>query len=250
MPEMKTLNGYEIVDAKARQDIANIEIPDTSSFITETALEGYATEQYVTDAIANIDIPESGGGAASNSYVFNTTLTDEDKAKIQEILADQTQLWDLYIKVSGDISKVIYIDYVSDSKMILWVYNPGQNHFRGYTASTTATTLVAWNINNLPAGWSCTNDWSNGSLYNATEIYIFMKSQAVSDAYQYSYVKFPEQYVLGNYTYVRFPFAHHAVNGSYEMPCWKYDGMNINIYTDAGNSSSSLYEDLAIYYKV
>ena len=33
MPEMKTLNGYEIVDAKARQAVANIKHP-TKQIIT------------------------------------------------------------------------------------------------------------------------------------------------------------------------------------------------------------------------
>jgi hypothetical protein len=58
MPEMKTLNGYEIVDAKAREDIKALkggedidlseyakktDIPDVSNFITEVPSE-YVTE--------------------------------------------------------------------------------------------------------------------------------------------------------------------------------------------------------------
>lgn len=90
------------------KDEVNALIPDTSSFIsaipeeyvTETelaqkgyltehqsldgyaktsdipSLDGYATEQYVTDAIANIDIPEGGGD--STQRVFNFDFTDAD----------------------------------------------------------------------------------------------------------------------------------------------------------------------------
>lgn len=93
MAEMKTLNGYEVVDAKAREDIANIKLPTNVSelnndagYLTEhqdlsdyakksdvPSLDGYATESYVTDAIAGIDIPTGG----SNSYFFDlSSITD------------------------------------------------------------------------------------------------------------------------------------------------------------------------------
>lgn len=92
------------------KDEVNALIPDTSDFITaipeeyvtETelaqkgyltehqslegyaktsdipSLDGYATEQYVTDAIANIDIPEGGGD--STQRVFNFDFTDADSS--------------------------------------------------------------------------------------------------------------------------------------------------------------------------
>ena len=49
MPEMKTLNGYEIVDAKARADIEGIQeeienIPDTSAFQTEAQVKALINE--------------------------------------------------------------------------------------------------------------------------------------------------------------------------------------------------------------
>lgn len=46
MPEMKTLNGYEVVDAQARAEIKELLAID------------FATEQYVDNAIENIHIPE------------------------------------------------------------------------------------------------------------------------------------------------------------------------------------------------
>lgn len=50
MKEMKTLNGYEVVDTQARSDIETVrsEIP---------SLTGYATEDYVDTAINNIPTP-------------------------------------------------------------------------------------------------------------------------------------------------------------------------------------------------
>ncbi|MBR4889770.1 MAG: hypothetical protein IKU15_00610 [Clostridia bacterium] len=47
------------------------DIPDTSSFISMSDVEakGYATETYVDEAIANIDIPEGGGGGIDTEAV-------------------------------------------------------------------------------------------------------------------------------------------------------------------------------------
>jgi hypothetical protein len=58
MPEMKTLNGYEIVDAQAREDIKALKS-------AEVDLTGYATEDYVDTAIqtALSGIATAEGGA-------------------------------------------------------------------------------------------------------------------------------------------------------------------------------------------
>lgn len=52
MPEMKTLNGYEVVDAKARKDIEGLQ--EAVAAIPEYDLTPYATETYVDNAIDNI----------------------------------------------------------------------------------------------------------------------------------------------------------------------------------------------------
>ena len=99
---MKTLNGYEVVDEKARQDIEllkdkevdlsnyynkaetaalvdkaidNIEIPTVD-------LTPYATKQFVTDEIAKIEIPEGGGGDADLSNYYTKSEID---SKIHEV---------------------------------------------------------------------------------------------------------------------------------------------------------------------
>lgn len=96
------------------KDEVNALIPDTSSFIsaipeeyvTETelaqkgyltehqSLEGYATEQYVTDAIANIDIPEAAEMAVIDIYNCAKAgdawvTTDNIKNIIQRLFAGE-----------------------------------------------------------------------------------------------------------------------------------------------------------------
>lgn len=49
MKEMKTLNGYEVVDAKARQDIATISVPTKISELEND--KSYQTAEQVTQLI-------------------------------------------------------------------------------------------------------------------------------------------------------------------------------------------------------
>ena len=64
MEQMKTFNGYEIVDAQARDDIANINTPTKVSelendkgYLTEIP-DTYATKEYVAETIAGSAQPE------------------------------------------------------------------------------------------------------------------------------------------------------------------------------------------------
>lgn len=115
MAEMKTLNGYEVVDAKAREDIEKLKAQelDLSAYYTKTEVDakdkaiqsnlnshnhddkyaakthkhsyndltdkpeipsttGLATEQYVDDAIAGIEIPEGTEGTEVIVTKLNT----------------------------------------------------------------------------------------------------------------------------------------------------------------------------------
>ena len=79
MPEMKSLNGFEVVDAKARADIEALKLgfvpgegsstPDLSEYVTESELEakGYATETYVDRAI---DKFSSSGGSSLTQTMY------------------------------------------------------------------------------------------------------------------------------------------------------------------------------------
>lgn len=135
MPEMKTLNGYEVVDAKARREIealkntetdlsayakkselptktsqltndnkfitlADVPKTDLSEYVTESelaqkgyltqhqSLAGLATEKYVDDAIANIELPK---GLATEDYVDDAitraTLSADGLQKLQSLEA-------------------------------------------------------------------------------------------------------------------------------------------------------------------
>lgn len=118
MKPMKTLNGYEIVDAKAREDIEQLKQggggsgADLTNYYTKTEIdnkgyltqhqdisgkadkvhshsyneltdkptipstEGLATEQFVKDEIAKIDIPE-GGDVNLDDYYTKTEIDNK-----------------------------------------------------------------------------------------------------------------------------------------------------------------------------
>lgn len=55
MKEMKTLNGYEVVDAKAREQIQNISIPEVPTKTSQLENDSnYVNKDYVDNAIASI----------------------------------------------------------------------------------------------------------------------------------------------------------------------------------------------------
>lgn len=81
MSELKTLNGYEIVDAKARQDIAAIKIP---------SIEGLATEDYVDEAVNN---SQKATTTFVSTYYYTKTETDNKiKAAVDAIDIPETDL--------------------------------------------------------------------------------------------------------------------------------------------------------------
>ena len=113
MPEMKTLNGYEIVDAKAREDISKITVPtktsqltNNSGFITSSALNGYATESYVDTAVANASGTSSGGNAKIFHMNFQNAV-----ASGKAITADMQNFLDNYTMEDS----IVTIDFPQDT---------------------------------------------------------------------------------------------------------------------------------------
>lgn len=117
---MKTLNGYEVVDEKARQDIETLKNKevDLTGYATEDwvnnqgfikehqSLEGYATEQYVNDAIANIDIPEGDGVKAvfidaSNVTASSSAIPEEYLPIFQKYDSGEDRNCLFYVKLSS-----------------------------------------------------------------------------------------------------------------------------------------------------
>lgn len=71
MPEMKSLNGYEIVDAKAREDIEALKSAGVD-------LTGYATETYVDQAISNIPEVDLSQHALKSEIPTNVSQLEND----------------------------------------------------------------------------------------------------------------------------------------------------------------------------
>lgn len=135
---MKTFNGYEIVDAKARQDIANIHTPTKVSelendkgYLTEhQSLDGYATEQYVDSTkLAILDIYNCT--QVSGSYI----LTDNIKNIVR-------RLWDgeRFLIVVAPYSHLQYIPSsisVTSDKIKITL-----DTSHGYTGGTLTTLIT------------------------------------------------------------------------------------------------------------
>jgi hypothetical protein len=77
--------------------VSSIEIPDVD-------LTGYATEKYVDDAIANIEIPEGGGGGSV--AVDGTSIIQNDDGTISTVVGGSRVI------AEGETAK---IDYTSDT---------------------------------------------------------------------------------------------------------------------------------------
>lgn len=127
MAEMKTLNGYEIVDAKARQDIANIQILTVPTKVSELEndagyltqhqdisgkadkvhkhtlsdvtdyvapdLSPYATKQEVKAAVDAIEIPEVDlTGYATKTFVNEAVAGIHIPSKVSELENDKGYL--------------------------------------------------------------------------------------------------------------------------------------------------------------
>jgi hypothetical protein len=84
MNEMKTLNGFEIVDAKAREDIETIKNSGVKVDLT-----GYATESYVEQAI-EANIPD---GLSS----FNNDMNFVDKSYVDTAIGNIAETTPHYV---------------------------------------------------------------------------------------------------------------------------------------------------------
>jgi hypothetical protein len=160
MPEMKTLNGFEIVDAQAREDIEVLkntevdlseyakksEIPDVSDFITnipseyitETelnakgyltkhqSLAGLATEKYVDDAIDAIPAIDL------TPYAKKTDIPDVS------VFAKKTDIPD----VSGFITD-IPSEYITEAELNAKGYLTKHQSLAGYATEAFVTNKIA-----------------------------------------------------------------------------------------------------------
>lgn len=138
MPEMKTLNGYEVVDAKAREEIKsvkeavdNIEIPEMPD------LTPYATETYVDNAIDNIPGVDLSKHALKSELPTKVSQLQNDSKFITREEVPKTDLSE-YAKKSeipdvSDFITNIPSEYITESELNAKGYATG-----GYVDSKVA----------------------------------------------------------------------------------------------------------------
>ena len=157
-------------------------IPDTSDFITaipeeyitETelaqkgyltehqSLEGYATEQYVTDAIANIDIPEGGGDSTQQVFNFDFTNADSSYKNCTQ------EMRDFYTLVKNGSAASVYIKDAYDS-----IYYPAQ-----YSYSNDSISIMknGMNLNSVANGTQVSWDVVKIANPDSGEYFFYKKS--------------------------------------------------------------------------
>lgn len=101
MPEMKTLQGYEIVDAKARKDIEALKnaghateeyVDNAIAAIPEVDLTPYATETYVDNAIDNIPEVDLSKHALKSELPTKVSQLENDSKFITREEVPETDL--------------------------------------------------------------------------------------------------------------------------------------------------------------
>jgi nicotinamidase-related amidase len=170
MPEMKTLNGYEVVDAKAREDIEALKN-------AEVDLTGYATESYVDEALAAI--PDNGVKPvfidASGALDVSTAIPEEYVPVFQKYISGEDRDVYFFIKLNG--STYYQPASISVESNSMTIYLPIDHHATNNPGQLYKKYLVVHLGYNPPKWWLLTN-------YNqlATKQYVDDAIQTVSDS--------------------------------------------------------------------
>ena len=189
MAEMKTLNGYEVVDAKAREDIANIKLPTVPTKVSELENDAkYATEQYVNDAISGIDVPTGGGSA---TYHFDLTGATADWAEAPQSVADAANA----LLASGVTDTVVYAKAVygtydtaaakvikSSSRTYITIYTNEKLKVNTDKSATNYTSSFTVEASSVSTGWSYKKAETSNVL--VTTAYITNKGFATASEVQ------------------------------------------------------------------
>ena len=246
---------------------------DLTNKPTIPSIEGLATEQYVNDAIANIDIPGGGGGGSNVKEIFcldMTAVSWKDKPFTQEM-----KDFVAYYKANGDKRPVfvkgvsgyagwvlVEVSYSSSTDSFTLVPCLSINNF--YSAFSTllrgssyeydtfrldCTKEVYSNHRQIVSGiesagnWTIITDTYINDPYNIKELYIAVKDLQNSNICTSYYVG---NNAIGNATYTNYAFnmAVAKAEGSH-APYWYFDGSNISI-----QGFNSGYEIVAIAYKM
>ena len=208
--------------------------------------EALATQKYVDDAIANIDIPESGG-SSKIQVKLTPNLSDEVKALIEEI-------WN-YGNAGNPILDKYEIFYSNYTAIGAWAHTQGSKRrlrlcmFDGFLSAATSmefmidmenkvlnqfnTGLITTNniAEWVPSGggdWTYTTDRWDSNLYNAKEVYIRVWENDFGK-HIFSHFIADDWNTLSAYSYQNIAFTTPE-GMDYSTPCWDYDGASINLY--------------------
>lgn len=222
--------------------------------------EALATQKYVDDAIANIDIPESGG-SSKIQVKLTPSLSDEVKALIEEI-------WN-YGNAGNPILDKYEIFYSNYTAIGAWAHTQGSKRrlrlcmFDGFLSAATSmefmidmenkvlnqfnTGLITTNniAEWVPSGgdWMFTTDAYDWNLYSAKEVYISVYDDSTGYCCFSHWIAPGEGYFLSNNQYRNVCFTTPA-GQDYQTPYWYYDGSSINT-----SSFEQGYYDMLIAYK-
>ena len=127
--------------------IANLDIPEA-----EVDLTGYATEEYVDNAIANIEVPEVDLSGCIKFYNFSSLASpsEADYAKLKEII--ETDDINAYLFTVGGTHKVLRTSNMGGGNILIvyGVWNgPTDNNIYGYQVdynNNTSTLLVSYKM--------------------------------------------------------------------------------------------------------
>lgn len=250
-----------------RTDITKTsQLTNDSDFTTMAAVEAkeYATEQYVDDAIANIDIPGGGGGSGSDGEhpVFFVDLYRQDTWNYHEITPEMQAFMDAYQDNNGHVA--LYINVNSDTEL-LWspatvfrspyngqyfIYstpdfyraNGLQEYFMCYIYPGDQNWYGSWQTAESGGGggsdWTYTTDVSDFNLYNAKEIYICVKDDMGIFSFSHRILGTEDYDTLGNHTNENCAFTIPDGSDSRNR-YWFYDGSCLQISFENGYDTSS-----------
>lgn len=253
MPEMKTLNGYEIVDAKAREDIVALQ-----------------------EAVENIEIPDSPGGEGGSGRILVEFYTAVDSALMNHDLLKEVydyayagnnvfDKYDLIFKPSPNSTQAARVLSVTCKyqRITAVMYNPILTNSTDlyeyeYSLSTKRASIYEvkvltdsnyTNYISSASGWQFATDFWDSNLYQAKEVYI-MIDESSAGGRVFSHVVLPEGHTLSeNFTYANVPLVTDP-NSEKKDLYWYYTGYGIEFYVPSGEQYSPSFESSVVAYKV
>ena len=189
-------------------DIASDKLNAKGYLTQHQSLAGYATETYVDDAIAGIDIPEGSGKKALNVGV-GYSLTASEKAIVKEILeyirtgaSDVMSKYEVTFRSPGSSSGTAYLvtglhDFgadrlrvygqASDNGTMSYFHTDLYSNTTSYDVTLSCTAFASFD-NILDLRWKKADSLNDNALWDAEEIYVLAADTSSMDMC-YAYLK-------------------------------------------------------------